>query len=361
MHGIPHRTLGESDSLPRNPRNAHYDSRPQCIIVDMIADDCEKRDWWGRVRRITALGEPLLELQPTPDRQIRLAFGGDVANSTTCLARILGTSGTEVSLVTALGRGSYADWLRGRLKQEGIRLCEPSNEGEPGIYGLPIDPVSGSEFSYWRDDSAARRFLRSIETTQLDGLLGDSQLLIVTGITLALCSSESFEHLCHWIGLHCNHSRVVFDCNYRRRLWACEAEARQRIGTFEKLASVVVTGFEDEKNVWGSASPADIIRRVSKLEAEYVIRGGGEGCWVGLGENWRHIPAGTPPIVDTAGAGDAHLAGYIAARISGCPRAEAAEYGNRVAAVIIGQRGSAPRAGTRLPPLPLRRCHVTAM
>lgn len=29
------------------------------------------------------------------------------------------------------------------------------------------------------------------------------------------------------------------------------------------------------------------------------------------------------------------LAGYIAGRVSGCPRAEAAEYGNRVTAAII--------------------------
>jgi 2-dehydro-3-deoxygluconokinase len=310
-----------------------------CMIVDMLADT---EEWWKHVRRITALGEPLLELQPTAGQQIRLAFGGDVANSTTCLARILRTSGKEISLVTALGTGTYADWLRERLKQERIRLCEPPSEGEPGIYGLPIDSARGSEFSYWRDDSAARRFFRSAEMTQLDELLSESQLLIVTGITLALCSSESFEHLCHWIRLHCHHCRVVFDCNFRRRLWAGDAEARQRIGMFEKLASAVVTGFEDEKSVWASTTPMDIIRRVSRLPGEYVIRGGGEGCWVGLGENWRHIPAGSPPVIDTAGAGDAHLAGYIAARVSGCPRAEAAEYGNRVAAVIIRQRGSAP-------------------
>jgi 2-dehydro-3-deoxygluconokinase len=257
------------------------------MLVDMIATSTA--DWWRSIRRITAFGEPLLELQPTLDGAIRLAYGGDVANSAVCLARILGASEKEISLVTALGDGSYSEWLRERLMQEGIRLREPPSQGEPGIYGLPVDPASRGGFSYWRENSPARQFVRSARLTQLEALLGDSQLLIVTGITLALCSSESFEHLCHWVRLHCHDCRVVFDSNFRRSLWAGDAEARQRIGTFEELASVVVTGFEDERSVWGSASRMDIIRRVGRLPAEYVIRGGGEGCWVGVTD--RHIGA----------------------------------------------------------------------
>ncbi|HEY2037720.1 MAG TPA: PfkB family carbohydrate kinase, partial [Steroidobacteraceae bacterium] len=51
-------------------------------------------------------------------------------------------------------------------------------------------------------------------------------------------------------------------------------------------------------------------------------------------------------------AGDAHLAGYMAARLSGCERAEAAAYANRAAAVIVSQRGSVPKEDARFPALP---------
>lgn len=322
------------------------------MIVDMIANTDKRDAWWRFVRRITALGEPLLELQPTADGRIGLAFGGDVANSMVCLARILGTSEKEFSLVTALGNSGYSEWLRDRLTREGIQLCEPPGEGEPGIYGLPLDPGGRPGFSYWRENSAARRFFRAARLKQLDALLGDSQLLVVSGITLALCSRESFEHLCRWVQQHARHSRVVFDCNFRSRLWATIVEARARIERFERLASVVVTGAEDEKSVWGSEEPRNIIERLSRLSAEYVIRAGSKGCWVGFGKISCHVPAAPLRVIGTAGAGDAHLAGYIAARIYGHSRTDAAAYANAVAGTILSERGSAPGPSAQFPALP---------
>jgi len=308
---------------------------------------------WTETRRIAALGEPLLELQPAEDGGVRLAFGGDVANSMICLSRILGAGTKRISLVTALGDSSYSAWLRERLRSERIHVIEPSIEGEPGIYGLPLDPAGRPGFSYWRAQSAARAFLQSADLARLEELLGDAQLLLVTGITLALCSRASFEHLCRWVDRHRAGCRVVFDCNFRRRIWDSEAEARERIGTFERLSWVIATGGEDEKTLWGAEGTGQIIERVGRLSAEYLIRGGPEGCWVGSGQEWQHVPTEPVTVIgDTAGAGDSHLAGYMAARISGYGRADAAAYANKAAAVIVSQRGSVPKDGARFPPLP---------
>ncbi|HEY1891225.1 MAG TPA: PfkB family carbohydrate kinase [Steroidobacteraceae bacterium] len=310
---------------------------------------------WTQTRRIAALGEPLLELQPADHGAVRLAFGGDVANSMICLSRILGVGAKEISIVTALGDSSYSTWLRQRLTRQGIQVIEPSLAGEPGIYGLPLDPAGDPGFSYWRAQSAARTFLQSTSLRHLEDLLGDIQLLLVTGITLALCSDTSFEHLCRWVAGRRDDCRVVFDCNFRRRLWVSKAQARERIGRFEQLASVIATGGEDEKTLWGAADTAQIIGRVSGMAAEYLIRGGSEGCWVGSARQWQHVPAEPVKIIgDTAGAGDSHLAGYIAARISGYGRVEAAAYANRAAAVIVTQRGSVPGEGAKFPSLSLR-------
>lgn len=314
-------------------------------------------EWrWTNIRHITALGEPLLELQPVEDGSVRLAFGGDVANSMICLSRILGAGSKRVSLVTALGDSSYSAWLRQRLTREGIEVTEPAIEGEPGIYGLPLDPTGRPGFSYWRTQSAARAFLQSADLTGFEDLLGDAQVLLVTGITLALCSRASFEHLCNWVDRHRHGCRIVFDCNFRRRLWESEAEARDRIGVFERLSAVIATGAEDEKTLWGAEDLAQIVERVSRLPAEYLIRGGPEGCWVGSGREYLHIPTDPVKVIgDTAGAGDAHLASYMAARLSGCDRAAAASYANRAAAVIVSQRGSVPKEDARFPALPACR------
>ncbi|HEX5460655.1 MAG TPA: PfkB family carbohydrate kinase [Steroidobacteraceae bacterium] len=321
-----------------------------------MATTSDRGGWqWTDTRRIAALGEPLLELQPAADGGVRMAFGGDVANSMICLSRILGAGARRISLVTALGDSSYSAWLRERLTREGIHVIEPPIAGEPGIYGLPLDPASGPGFSYWRAQSAARAFLQSADPGRFEALLGDTQLLLVTGITLALCSQASFDQLCRWVERHSDGCRVVFDCNFRRRLWDSEAEARERIGTFERLSALIATGAEDEKTLWGAEDTAQIVERVSRLPADYLIRGGPQGCWVGSGRECQHVPTEPVPVIgDTAGAGDAHLASYMAARISGSARAEAAAYANRAAAVIVSQRGSVPEAGARFPALPTR-------
>ncbi|HEX4267474.1 MAG TPA: PfkB family carbohydrate kinase [Steroidobacteraceae bacterium] len=310
-------------------------------------------EWqWTQTRRIAALGEPLLELQPAEDGGVHLAFGGDVANSMICLSRILGAGTKSISLITALGDSSYSAWLRQRLTREGIHVIEPPIEGEPGIYGLALGPTTRPGFSYWRAQSAARAFLQSADFDRFEELLGDAQLLLVTGITLALCSEASFEHLCRWVDRHRDSCRLVFDSNFRRRLWDSEAQARERIGIFERLASVLATGGEDEKTLWGATDTAQIIHRVSRMSAEYLIRGGSEGCWIGSGRECQHVPTEPVAVVgDTAGAGDSHLAGYMAARISGYGRADAAAYANKAAAVIVSQRGSVPREGVRFPSL----------
>jgi 2-dehydro-3-deoxygluconokinase len=321
----------------------------------MVATPARVGWQWTEVRSVAALGEPLLELQPEDDGGVRLAFGGDVANSMICLSRMPGADAKVISLVTALGDGSYSAWLRQQLLREGIHVIEASIAGEPGIYGLPLDSAGPPGFSYWRAQSAAHAFLQSADLGRFEDLLGDTQLLLVTGITLALCSAASFEHLCSWVDRHREDCRVVFDCNFRRRLWDSEAQARERIGTFEQSASVIATGGDDEKALWGAADGAAIIERVSTLSAEYLIRDGREGCWVGLGQDCQHVPTEPVTIVgDTAGAGDSHLAGYMAARMLGYGRADAAAYANRAAAVIVSQRGSVPIEGTKFPPLPAR-------
>lgn len=317
-----------------------------------ITADGSSASPWTDVRRITALGEPLLELQPGVDGEVRLAFGGDVANSMVCLARILGPAAARISVVTALGDSSYSSWLRERLTRESLHVEEPPIAGEPGIYGLPPGPESHCGFSYWRASSAAHRFLQAADSALLEELLGEPQLLLVTGITLALCSRASFEHLCRWVARH-RDCRIVFDCNFRKRLWQSETEARERIGAFEALASLIATGTEDERTLRGCADTAQILERVGGLAAEYLIRGGAEGCWVGSGRNCQHVA--TEPVRevgDAAGAGDAHLAGYLAARISGLGLADAARYANKAAAVIVAQRGSVPARSARFPPLP---------
>jgi 2-dehydro-3-deoxygluconokinase len=313
------------------------------------------RNWavrWSEIRHVVAFGEPLLELQPAQPGQIRLSVGGDVANSLLCLARILQSTSVQLSIATALGSSAYSAWLRKRLKRDGVEIVGPSVPGEPGIYGIPPDHTQPMPFSYWRADSAAHQFIQTCGLQELDAFLTGADLLLVTGITLALCSPESFDSLISWLDLRSNSCPVVFDVNYRAALWTSKELAQARIRDLEKRASVIATSVEDEQKLWHTHGLGGTIERFGDCSAECVIRAGSEGCWVKTQGAWKHVPTTSVVVVDPVGAGDAHLAGYVGARINGCPVWEAAAFANRVASAIVSQRGSAPKRDTAFPALP---------
>jgi 2-dehydro-3-deoxygluconokinase len=306
---------------------------------------------WESPHHIVALGEPLLELQPDSAGGFKVSIGGDVANIMITLSRLVDATKFDLALVTSLGTSLYSEWLRRGLTATGIRLAEAMIPGEPGIYGISPDPSQQPASSYWREHSSARTLFSTMTSSQLAELAPDVGVLIVTGITLALCSVHSFETLCHWIQQLKPKCRVIFDTNFRPAMWRHIPEARRRVLQMERLASVLATSAEDEKLLWNAASTVDTLDRNRYSGREVIIRAGKDGCWIGGHDTWQHIPAQSGTTVNAVGAGDSHLAGYIAARLSGRSRLHAAQYANRVAGVIIRQPGSAPDSRTVMPGL----------
>jgi 2-dehydro-3-deoxygluconokinase len=306
---------------------------------------------WGVAHHIVGLGEPLLELQPNGADGFKVSIGGDVANIMITLSRILDGTKFDLALVTSLGSSLYSDWLRRGLTRAGIRMAEAMTSGEPGIYGISPDSSRQSTSSYWREKSSARTFFSTITSSRLDELAPNADAVLVTGITLALCSAHSFEALCRWLRRLDPRCRVIFDTNYRPALWRHPDEARRRVLEMERLASVVATSVEDERVLWNAANIADILERNRSSGREVIVRAGKDGCWIGGDDNWQHVPAQSAPTVNAVGAGDSHLAGYIAARLSGRSGVDSAQYANRVASVIIRQPGSAPDSHAAIPRL----------
>lgn len=75
-----------------------------------------------------------------------------------------------------------------------------------------------------------------------------------------------------------------------------------------------------------------------------VVTRGAAGAIATDGANWFEQPAIPVEVVDTTGAGDAFIAGYIDARVAGLGQAAALELGTRWAAAACGHRGGWPLA-----------------
>jgi 2-dehydro-3-deoxygluconokinase len=307
---------------------------------------------WDRKRTILALGEPLIELRFDGNNALGVSIGGDVANILACLSRIMEPRVNELQLLTSLGGSFYSKWLRDNLRRHGIEVIGPPGLGEPGVYGISPDPSIQPTSSYWRAESAARKFFATLSLAELKKIAPEADVVIITGITLALCSDASFEELLHWVGQLPLRATVALDCNFRPALWPDVETARRRLDRFQRAVALLVTSLEDEKLLRPRCALSEVLDRLGHVSAEVVLRAGSTGCWVCVDGRWREARTTPQEVVDATGAGDSHLAGYIAARIHGHPPLLAAHFANAVAGVIIAQRGSIPHDRSLLPTLP---------
>jgi 2-dehydro-3-deoxygluconokinase len=190
-----------------------------------------------------------------------------------------------------------------------------------------------------------------VSCDELRAVAAAADVVVITGITLALCSDNSFEELLLWVDQLPSHVIIVFDCNFRPALWESREIARARIERFRHAASLIVTSLDDETSLWPDAQLSAVLGRLIDVAAESILRAGKNGCWVRAGHEWTQVPTSAGRLVDPTGAGDSHLAGYIAARIDGWSPLEAARFANDVARVIVSQQGAILRGGSALPPL----------
>ena len=97
-----------------------------------------------------------------------------------------------------------------------------------------------------------------------------------------------------------------------------------------------------------AAAAAELLTRLRR--GNVVVRAGTSECLVAQrGSAVAHVPGVPVMIVDTTGAGDAHLGAFIAGLATGRDAEAAARRGNVVAALTVTRRGPATSPTQRKP------------
>ncbi len=293
------------------------------------------------VLRIVGIGEAMVELSPAGEGLYRLGFAGDTFNTVWHMAQLLGDL-ASVGFCTRIGTDALSDRFAGELAADGL---DPRVVGrdEARHMGLYLITLSGTErsFQYWRGESAARTL--ADQPARLEESLAGASLIHVSGITLAILAPSARERLLQSVvSARRAGGRVSFDPNVRPALWPSLDAARSAILAMVGNADVVLPSFDDERLLWGDASPADTVRRYCDLGvAETVVKNGSGPviCAMPGEQYWRPTPP-VDDIVDTTGAGDAFNAGYLAARCQGRGQREAVAAGQAVSAAVLRSAGA---------------------
>jgi 2-dehydro-3-deoxygluconokinase len=297
-----------------------------------------------QAQTVYAIGECMIELQRS-STGMDYRFGGDTLNAAVYMARMLDPEKVKVAYVTALGTDGMSDEMCASWQAEGIDtgcvLRLPDRL--PGIYMIETDPSGERRFHYWRKDSAARYWLEAPDAGKVLLKLAAARMVYLSGISLAILSPADRELLIAALAqCRSRGGSVVFDNNYRPRLWeSAEAAAEVYRRVLAHCDTALLT-LDDEQALYG---PGDAMAAVERTRAlgvpEIVVKCGAEPCVVWANDQASEVaPQPVADVVDTTAAGDSFGAAYLAARLSGASPQEAARAGHRLAGTVIRHRGA---------------------
>ncbi|WP_205705559.1 sugar kinase [Kineococcus indalonis] len=250
-------------------------------------------------------------------RSLALGVGGAESNVAIALARL----GTPVTWVGRVGADSLGELVLRELRAEGVDVAAVVDPDAPT--GLMVKERRTGERArvwYYRAGSAGSRLHRDdLPPAALTG----AALLHVTGITPALSASaaDAVEHAVDTA--RAAGALVSLDVNHRSALWPAH-RAGPVLARLAQRADVVFAGEDEAAMLVGERDgPVRLARALTALgPAQAVVKLGARGAVAVVDGAEHHRPAVPVAVVDTVGAGDGFVAGYLAELLRGCDAPE---------------------------------------
>ena len=296
--------------------------------------------------KLISIGECMLEVQANSFGSAVLAYGGDTFNTAVYLRRCSAPETIQVGYATGVGSDPLSDKLLNEWAALGLDLsCTQKIDGKlPGMYLIETDDSGERRFHFWRDNSAAR-FYFNAPLTPLEQSANDIDCFYVSGISLAILDAASRQRLFTLLKAQKNAGKqVVFDNNYRPKLWADRITTQQVFEQAFEVSTIVLITADDHQAVFNLPDLESAVAHAKQLRVkEIVIKRGALPTLIYGSDNqaWTSVATQTvSKVVDTTAAGDSFAAGYLSRRLLGHGAADSASFGNQVASRVIQHRGA---------------------
>jgi 2-dehydro-3-deoxygluconokinase len=239
-------------------------------------------------------------------------LGGSESNVAIGVRRL----GVPATWIGRLGDDPPGRLIQRELRAEGVEVVAIE---DPAATGLMIRwrPTAGrGHVIYHRRDSAGSHLQASDVPEEL---VAGAAVLHGTGITLALGPGPAGA-LTRAIAVAREAGATVsFDVNYRRALWS-ESDCSAAVTAALADCDVVFAGLDEARILTGHTDPSRAAAALETLgPSQVLITLGERGCLARIDGAAYEVPAPAVTVVDTVGAGDAFVAGYLAELIAGKP------------------------------------------
>jgi sugar/nucleoside kinase (ribokinase family) len=219
---------------------------------------------------------------------LSIQLGGGVPATLINLYRL----GVPVRLATFIGKGLLADYIHQQLQNYGVEYHD--------LYSGEGIPFSLTSVAVTKQD---RTFLSYRESVDLDDYTMESVYNTLKGSDVVIMSEG---YIPVYRKLKKEGTKLVLDFGWDDEI------SLQRFDEYLKLADYYTPNRKEAKKITNTVSEEDALQRLGDYFEYPIVKLDKEGCLVGMnGKPVLIAPYSEYKHVDSTGAGDAFLAGFI--------------------------------------------------
>ena len=308
----------------------------------------------GDPPQLTTLGEALVVMDPLTKGPLRFVgtfqkhVGGAEYNVAVGLSRL----GHRAGWVGALGNDEFGEEILALARAERVDVSHVIRDPDAptGLYFKEWRALGQLRVHYYRAGSAASRM--RLDDVDVDYLLS-GEILHLTGITAAL--SDGCRDLVEHLISEANKRGVPvsFDVNVRRQL-LMERDPREVLGPLAARADLLFLSDDEAELMFGGSDPERVRTAKRDIRAETVVVHRADGAYA-LQDGVTEMAGYSVDVVDTVGAGDAFVAGFLSGRLRGWSMEECLDMANACGACAVTVPGDLKGLPTEEEVLALRR------
>jgi 5-dehydro-2-deoxygluconokinase len=287
-------------------------------------------------------------------------LGGSSGN----VAAGLGRLGSRSSMLTRVGDEHMGRFVREALAHEGVDTSHVVTDPErlTGLVLLGISDRNSFPHIFYRENCADL----GIEKGDFDkDYIASSRALAITGTHLS--TKQSFDVVQQAVDFAVQSgTKVILDIDYRPVLWGLTSagggeeryiasdEVTARYQSIVRNCDMLVGTEEEIQIAGGSSDTLTALRAIRALcDATLVTKRGPIGCTIFEGEIPDNLDDGISvsgvqvEVLNTLGAGDAFLSGFLHAWLNDEDWASCARSGNACGALVVSRHGCTPAMPTK--------------
>lgn len=225
-------------------------------------------------------------------------------------ARRLGVASTWIG---RLGRDGIGELIERELRAEGVQTQITKVAAPTGLMIKTARTSDITQVTYYRANSAGSQLCADDIDEEL---VAAASVLHVTGITPALGPDPANAVQKAIEIARANNVTVSLDLNYRAALWDVTT-ARPILRELVKLSDVLFAGIEEASIIVPTAEPQQIAQELSALgPTQVIVKLGHLGSVASIDGQSHVCGIHKVRVVDSVGAGDAFVAGYLSELIA---------------------------------------------